>query len=97
MYHLSNGRKVYLLGQGRLVNLACAEGHPAQVMDMSFATQALASRWAAGEHELPVKVHDVPIEIENEVATLKLASMGIRSIALLAEQKKYLESWTSGT
>src|SRR5579872_6301414 len=97
VYHLSNGRKVYLLGQGRLVNLACAEGHPAQVMDMSFATQALASRWAASGHELAVKVHDVPIEIENEVATLKLASMGIRIDSLTSEQKKYLESWTSGT
>ena len=61
VYHLNGGRKIYLLGQGRLVNLACAEGHPAQVMDMSFATQALASRWAAGDHELAVKVHDVPI------------------------------------
>jgi adenosylhomocysteinase len=97
VFHLTNGRKVYLLGQGRLVNLACAEGHPAQVMDMSFATQALASRWAAGKHELSVKVHDVPIEIENEVATLKLASMGIKIDSLTPEQKKYLESWTSGT
>ena len=97
VYHLSGGRKIYLLGQGRLVNLACAEGHPAQVMDMSFATQALASRWAAGDHELAVKVHDVPIAIENEVATLKLASMGIKIDSLTPEQKKYLESWTSGT
>jgi adenosylhomocysteinase len=97
VYHLSNGRTVYLLGQGRLVNLACAEGHPAQVMDMSFATQALASRWAASGHDLAVKVHDVPIAIENEVAALKLASMGIKIDSLTAEQKKYLESWTSGT
>jgi adenosylhomocysteinase len=67
------------------------------VMDMSFATQALASRWAASGHELAVKVHDVPIEIENEVATLKLASMGIKIDSLTPEQKKYLESWTSGT
>jgi adenosylhomocysteinase len=66
-------------------------------MDMSFATQALASRWAAGKRELAVKVHDVPIEIENEVATLKLASMGIRIDSLTPEQKKYLESWQSGT
>jgi len=86
-----------VLGQGRLVNLACAEGHPAQVMDMSFATQALASRWSAGDRELAVKVHDVPIAIENEVATLKLASMGIKIDSLTPEQKKYLESWTSGT
>ena len=93
----TNGRKVYLLGQGRLVNLACAEGHPAQVMDMSFATQAMASRWAPATHDLSVKVHDVPLEIENEVAALKLAAMGIKIDGLTAEQKKYLASWESGT
>jgi adenosylhomocysteinase len=86
-----------VLGQGRLVNLACAEGHPAQVMDMSFATQALASEWAAKSDALAIKVHDVPIEIEDEVAGVKLASMGIKIDTLTAEQKKYLESWESGT
>ena len=96
-YHLSNGRVVYVLGQGRLVNLACAEGHPAQVMDMSFATQALASEWASKSDGLAVKVHDVPMEIEEEVASVKLASMGIKIDTLTAEQKKYLESWESGT
>jgi len=96
-YHLANGRVLYVLGQGRLVNLACAEGHPAQVMDMSFATQALASEWAAKSDGLAIKVHDVPIEIEDEVASVKLASMGIKIDALTAEQKKYLESWDSGT
>jgi adenosylhomocysteinase len=96
-YHLSNGRVIYVLGQGRLVNLACAEGHPAQVMDMSFATQALASEWAAKSGSLAVKVHDVPIEIEEEVASVKLAAMGIKIDTLTAEQKKYLESWESGT
>jgi adenosylhomocysteinase len=96
-YHLSNGRVVYILGQGRLVNLACAEGHPAQVMDMSFATQALASEWASKSDGLAVKVHEVPIEIEEEVAAVKLASMGIKIDTLTAEQKKYLESWESGT
>ncbi|HTR61564.1 MAG TPA: adenosylhomocysteinase [Candidatus Binataceae bacterium] len=96
-YHLSNGRVIYVLGQGRLVNLACAEGHPAQVMDMSFATQALASEWAAKSDGLAVKVHDVPIEIEQEVASVKLAAMGIKIDTLTAEQKKYLESWESGT
>jgi len=96
-YHLSSGRVIYVLGQGRLVNLACAEGHPAQVMDMSFATQALASEWAAKSDGLAVKVHDVPIEIEDEVASVKLASMGIKIDTLTAEQKKYLESWESGT
>lgn len=96
-FHLANGRRVYLLGQGRLVNLACAGGHPAQVMDMSFATQALAARWASQETSLPVKVHTVPQKIEEEVASLKLAAMGIRIDSLSSEQKKYLESWQSGT
>ncbi len=96
-YHLANGRRLYVLGQGRLVNLACAEGHPAQVMDMSFATQALASEWVATSDQLPVKVHNVPLEIEQDVAGVKLAAMGIKMDTLTAEQKKYLESWESGT
>ncbi|HZO80677.1 MAG TPA: adenosylhomocysteinase [Candidatus Binataceae bacterium] len=95
-YHLRNGRRLFLLGQGRLVNLACAEGHPAQVMDMSFATQALAAEWAAAA-QLAVKVHNVPQKIEDEVASLKLAAMGIRIDRLSAEQKQYLSSWQSGT
>ncbi|HEV3113875.1 MAG TPA: adenosylhomocysteinase [Candidatus Binataceae bacterium] len=96
-YHLKNGKKVYLLGQGRLVNLTCAEGHPAQVMDMSFATQALCARWVASAKSHEVKVHDVPREIEDEVATLKLAAMGIKIDSLSAEQKHYLTSWETGT
>jgi adenosylhomocysteinase len=96
-YHMKNGRTLYVLGQGRLVNLACAEGHPAQVMDMSFATQAMASHWVATSQPLSIKVHEVPREIENEVASLKLAAMGIRIDVLTAEQKKYLRSWQSGT
>ncbi len=96
-YVLGNGRTLYVLGQGRLVNLACAEGHPAQVMDMSFATQALASRWVAMGAKLPIKVHQVPREIEEEVSTLKLAAMGIKIDTLTAEQKKYLASWETGT
>jgi adenosylhomocysteinase len=96
-FHFKGGKRIHLLGQGRLVNLACAEGHPAQVMDMSFATQALAARWAAKSNSLPVKVHNVPIEIEDEVASYKLAAMGIRVDSLSAEQKKYLASWESGT
>ena len=95
-FHLRNGRKLYLLGQGRLVNLACAGGHPAQVMDMSFATQAMAAAWAA-EAQLEVKVHNVPLKIEDEVASMKLAAMGIKSDRLSAEQKHYLASWQSGT
>jgi adenosylhomocysteinase len=96
-YVLPNRRTVYVLGQGRLVNLACAEGHPAQVMDMSFATQALAASWSAIGEPLPVKVHEVPQEIEDEVAHLKLAAMGISIDSLTEEQKKYLSSWRTGT
>jgi adenosylhomocysteinase len=96
-YHLNNRRTIYILGQGRLVNLACAEGHPAQVMDMSFATQAMASHWVATNPPLPVKVHDVPRAIEDEVASLKLAAMGIAIDALTEAQKKYLSSWETGT
>ena len=96
-YHLSNGRVVYVLGQGRLVNLACAEGHPAQVMDMSFATQALASEWASKSDGLAVKVHDVPMEIEEEVASVKLASMGIKIDTLTKDQEAYLSGWEHGT
>jgi adenosylhomocysteinase len=95
-FHLRNGRKLYLLGQGRLVNLACAGGHPAQVMDMSFATQAMAAAWATAA-QLEVKVHNVPLKIEDEVATMKLAAMGIKIDRLSAEQKQYLASWESGT
>jgi len=97
-YLLPNGRRVYLLGEGRLVNLACAEGHPAQVMDMSFATQALSARWAARrKSRLEVRVHNVPPEIEDEVARLKLAAMGIRIDTLTEAQRHYLTSWESGT
>ena len=97
-YHLPSGRRLYLLGEGRLVNLACAEGHPAQVMDMSFATQALTARWAANrKSRLEVRVHNVPLEIEDEVARFKLAAMGIKIDTLTDEQRKYLTSWESGT
>ena len=78
------------------MNLACADGHPAQVMDMSFATQAMAAAWAAGA-QLEVKVHNVPLKIEDEVAAMKLAAMGIKIDRLSAEQKQYLASWQSGT
>lgn len=96
-FHLPNSRKIHLLGQGRLVNLACANGHPAQVMDMSFATQALAARWVTSGARLTVKVHKVPEKIEQEIARLKLAAMGIRIDSLSAEQKRYLASWQVGT
>jgi adenosylhomocysteinase len=97
-YRLTNGRTVYLLGEGRLVNLAAAEGHPAAVMDMSFATQALAVQWVVtNKKPLDVRVHEVPKAIEDQIATLKLASMGIKFDRLTAEQQKYLSSWEHGT
>lgn len=97
-YHLPGGRTIYLLGEGRLVNLAAAEGHPASVMDMSFATQALASEWAVkNRSKLTPKVYEVPNTVENWVAGLKLAAMGIRIDALTQEQEKYLSSWSHGT
>jgi adenosylhomocysteinase len=97
-YRLTNGRSLYLIGEGRLVNLAAAEGHPAAVMDMSFATQALAVHWVVEDKKpLDARVHMVPKAVEEKVATLKLASMGIRCDRLTAEQKRYLTSWEAGT
>lgn len=91
-------KRIYLLSEGRLVNLAAAEGHPASVMDMSFSTQALAVEWLAGQGKtLPSGVYEVSDEIEEIVASLKLASMGIEIDKLLPEQKKYLASWQHGT
>ena len=95
---LMDGRKLFLLGEGRLINLAAAEGHPASVMDMSFANQALAVHYIATRDErLPIDVYDVPREIDSEVARLKLASMGITIDELTEEQEKYLSSWEEGT
>ena len=92
------GKRIYLLAEGRLVNLAAAEGHPASVMDMSFSTQALACEWLAKQKtKLAPAVYDVSDEIEETVASLKLASMGIEIDDLSKEQKKYLESWQHGT
>jgi adenosylhomocysteinase len=97
-YVLANGRSVYVLAEGRLVNLAAAEGHPASVMDMSFSTQALATEFViANAGKLKAKVYDVPAEIENWVATAKLKSMGIGIDQLTSEQEKYLASWKEGT
>jgi len=97
-YVLPGGRRIYLIAEGRLVNLAAAEGHPASVMDMSFATQALASEWAVkNQKTLTTKVYDVPVAVENWVAKLKLRSMGIRIDTLSKEQAKYLSSWDHGT
>ena len=95
---LRNGRRVYLLGEGRLINLAAAEGHPASVMDMSFANQALSAEYVTKYYkQLEKKVYTVPKEIDEKIAELKLKSMGIRIDTLTDEQKKYLSSWELGT
>jgi adenosylhomocysteinase len=96
-YKLKNGHKLYLLGEGRLVNLAAAEGHPSEVMDMSFADQALVAEWLWKSKELKIEVHDVPKEIDDLVASIKLNSMGVKIDKLTDEQKKYLTSWSEGT
>ncbi len=97
-YTLPGGRILYLLGEGRLVNLAAAEGHPASVMDMSFSTQALASEWAVkNRKKLKPEVYDVPKQVEDWVARLKLTSMGIQVDRLSDKQKEYLSSWNVGT
>jgi adenosylhomocysteinase len=95
---LADGKRLYLLGDGRLINLAAAEGHPALVMDMSFANQALSAEYAV-EHaaELERKVYPVPEEIDREIARLKLETMGIEIDRLTEEQAKYLASWSEGT
>ena len=97
-FRLADGRRLFLLGEGRLINLAAAEGHPASVMDMSFANQALCAEYLAlQEKRLPLGVHMVPEEIDREIARLKLVSMGITIDALTPEQEAYLASWESGT
>jgi adenosylhomocysteinase len=97
-YKLRNGRRIFVLGQGRLVNLAMAEGHPSSVMDMSFATQALATEYCVkNKGKLGNKVHNVPLEIEEYVSREKLASMGIMIDTLTPEQQKYLSGWEHGT
>ncbi len=97
-YTLDGGRHVYVLAEGRLVNLAAAEGHPAQVMDMSFANQALAAEYVAQHHaELEPKVYVVPEEMDREVARLKLESLGISIDVMTPEQLAYVNSWQEGT
>ncbi|MGE3076403.1 MAG: adenosylhomocysteinase [Dehalococcoidia bacterium] len=97
-YRLQDGRKVYLLGEGRLVNLAAAEGHPAAVMDMSFANQALGAEWIALNHtKLEKQVYEIPHEVDQEIARLKLHAMGVSIDYLTEEQQKYLTSWQEGT
>lgn len=97
-YVLQSGRRLYVLGEGRLINLAAAHGHPASVMDMSFAAQALATEWSIQNRgKLAHKVHEVPRAVDQFVASLKLQTMGISIDTLTAEQKKYLASWEMGT
>lgn len=93
-----DGRRIYLLADGRLVNLSCAEGHPASVMDMSFANQALAAEWVVKNRaDLKAGVHEMPADIDAEIARLKLATMGIEIDVLTPEQEAYLNCWTEGT
>src|SRR3989454_76367 len=97
-YTLQNGRRLFVLGEGRLINLAAAEGHPASVMDMSFANQALAAEHMVTHgRSLAKRVYGVPREIDLEIARLKLASMGVEIDALTPAQREYLASWTHGT
>jgi adenosylhomocysteinase len=96
-YTLKDGRHLYLLAEGRLVNLSAAEGHPSEVMDMSFANQALCSEYIAKSEKLATKVYVVPKEIDEKIAELKLQAMGIKIDKLTPEQEKYLSTWEMGT
>ena len=97
-YRLVDGRRLYLLAEGRLVNLAAAEGHPSLVMDLSFANQALGLEWLSQHHaELEPQVYEIPLDIDRAVARLKLASMGIAIDQPTAEQEAYAASWQQGT
>jgi adenosylhomocysteinase len=97
-YAFADGRRVYLLGEGRLVNLSAAEGHPAAVMDMSFANQALSAEWVvANRGALEPRVYPVPVAIDKDVARLKLHAMGVEIDTLTDEQEHYLHSWEQGT
>lgn len=95
-YTLPDGRRVYLIGEGRLVNLVAAEGHPSEVMDLSFANQALAAEYLA-KHKLAVDVYKLPDELDREVARLKLKTMGVEIEELTEEQRRYITSWELGT
>jgi adenosylhomocysteinase len=97
-FTMADGRRIYLLADGRLVNISAAEGHPAIVMDMSFANQALGAEYAVqNASSLDKKVYAVPEEIDKEIARLKLATMGVDIDRLTEEQAKYLASWDEGT
>jgi adenosylhomocysteinase len=97
-YAMPNGNRLYVLGEGRLINLAAAHGHPASVMDMSFAAQALATEWSLkNQGKLEHQVYNVPVAVDEYVAKLKLQTMGIAIDDLTDEQTKYLNSWEQGT
>jgi adenosylhomocysteinase len=97
-YSTKDGRRIYLLGEGRLINLAAAEGHPAAVMDMSFANQALSAEYMLKHaSELKPEVYVVPEAIDRQIAKLKLESMGVQMDKLTPEQELYLASWSEGT
>ncbi|HSW49042.1 MAG TPA: adenosylhomocysteinase, partial [Bryobacteraceae bacterium] len=97
-FAMKDGRRIYVLGEGRLINLAAAEGHPASVMDLSFANQALAVQYLIKNHSsLEKKVYAVPAEIDREIARMKLESMGVKIDRLSVEQEKYLSTWSEGT
>ncbi|MEI6058075.1 MAG: adenosylhomocysteinase, partial [bacterium] len=97
-HKLKDGRKIFVLGEGRLINLASAEGHPASVMDMSFANQALGAEFILNNHKtLNNQVYVLGKEIDEEIATLKLKALGVHIDTLTAQQKKYLSSWEEGT
>jgi adenosylhomocysteinase len=97
-YTMKDGRKLHVLGEGRLINLAAAEGHPASVMDMSFANQALCLEYLVkSKGNIAPGVYPVPIEIDDDIGRLKLKSMNIKIDSLTDEQKKYLASWEAGT
>jgi adenosylhomocysteinase len=97
-FTLPDGRRISLLGEGRLINLAAAEGHPSAVMDMSFANQALCAEYMVKHaNELKTTVYPVPEEIDKKIAALKLEAMGIQIDVLTPEQSKYLTSWQEGT
>lgn len=100
-YVLKNGRRIYVLAKGRLVNLAAAEGHPSEVMDMSFANQFMSQLWLVGLHKhgkrLDNRVYDIPVEQDQEIATVKLGTMGLRIDKLTEEQKRYIEDYSEGT
>ena len=97
-FELRNGKRIYLLAEGRLVNLSAAEGHPAMVMDMSFANQALSAEWLSAHRDsLENKVYRVPENLDQEIARLKLLSKGVEIDTLTEDQQKYLSTWEAGT